>query len=144
VDPTSRRIPGEPSATRSGLRVYAGHRPATQSPEDRQNGARFDTPTRYMKKASEPRFRRSEALSHTWWQVKDSNLRSFRDGFTDQRLQACDQRQYLSPDNFRAYSPQSGVTISVPETSESAIAAPPVVVLAFVDPSSCVAACVRH
>src|ERR1035437_9665789 len=27
------------SATRFALRVYAGHRPATQSPEDRQNGA---------------------------------------------------------------------------------------------------------
>ena len=33
----------------------------------------------------------------TLWQVKDSNLRSFRDGFTDQRRQACDQRQCLSP-----------------------------------------------
>jgi len=33
---TSRRIPGGLSATRFGLRVYAGHRPATQSPEDRQ------------------------------------------------------------------------------------------------------------
>jgi hypothetical protein len=29
----------------------------------------------------------------TWWQVKDSNLRSFRDGFTDQRPQARDQRK---------------------------------------------------
>lgn len=28
-----------------------------------------------------PRFRRSGGLSR-WWQVKDSNLRSFRDGFT--------------------------------------------------------------
>ena len=28
------------------------------------------------------RFRRSEALLRWWWQVKDSNLRSFRDGFT--------------------------------------------------------------
>jgi len=34
---TSRRIPGGPSATRSGLRVYAGQSLATQSPEDRQN-----------------------------------------------------------------------------------------------------------
>jgi hypothetical protein len=36
---TSGRIPGGPSATRSGLRVCAGHRPATQSSGDRQNGA---------------------------------------------------------------------------------------------------------
>src|SRR5664279_6597123 len=33
----------------------------------------------------------SEALSHTWWQVKDSNLRSFRDGTTDYRLRTRDQ-----------------------------------------------------
>jgi hypothetical protein len=56
---------------------------------------RFDTPIGYTKRASEPRFRRSEALSRTWWQVKDSNLRSFRDGFTDHRLQACDQPKRL-------------------------------------------------
>src|SRR5450631_613546 len=29
----------------------------------------------------------------TWWQVKDSNLRSFRDGFTDQQRHARDQRR---------------------------------------------------
>jgi hypothetical protein len=34
---TSRRIPGGPGATRSGLRVCAAHRPATQSSGDRQN-----------------------------------------------------------------------------------------------------------
>jgi hypothetical protein len=44
-------------------------------------------------RAPDPRFRRSRALSRTWWQVKDSNLRSFRDGFTDQRRQARDQRK---------------------------------------------------
>jgi hypothetical protein len=38
---------------------------------------------------------------------QDSKLRSSCDGFTDQRRQACDQRPYLSPDNFRAYSPQT-------------------------------------
>jgi hypothetical protein len=68
---------------------------------------RFDTPTRYIMRASEPRFRSSEALSGTWWQVKDSNLRSFRDGFTVPRLQACDQRKRLTHNNFRAYSPQT-------------------------------------
>jgi hypothetical protein len=59
-----------------------------------------------MKRASEPRFRRSEALSRTWWQVKDSNLRSFRDGFTVPSLQARDQRKRLTYKNFRMYSPQ--------------------------------------
>ena len=53
---------------------------ATHSPEDRQKQHRFDTPIGYMKMASELRLRRSEALSRTRWQVKDSNLRSFRDG----------------------------------------------------------------
>src|ERR1035438_2260831 len=43
----------------------------------------------------------------TWWQVKDSNLRSFRDGFTVPRLQACDQRKCLTCKKFRAYSPQT-------------------------------------
>src|SRR5664280_1109188 len=61
---------------------------------------RFDTPARYIMRASEPRFRSSEALSGTWWQVKDSNLRSFRDGFTDHRPRARDQRQCLSPDKL--------------------------------------------
>ena len=67
---------------------------------------RFDTPTRYIMRASEPRFRSSEALSGAWWQVKDSNFRSFRDGSTDHRLQARDQPKRLTRNNFRAYSPQ--------------------------------------
>ena len=57
----------------------------------------FRYPTGYMTRASEPRFRSSEALSGTWWQVKDSNLRSFRDGFTVPRLRACDQRKRPEP-----------------------------------------------
>src|ERR1035438_2638870 len=69
------------------------HRPAIQQPAERRNRAVFDTPTRYKKEGLRPRFRRSEALSRTWWQVKDSNHRSFRDGFTDQRRQARDQRK---------------------------------------------------
>jgi hypothetical protein len=48
----------------------------------------------------------SEALSRTWWQVKDSNLRSFRDGFTVPRRQDRDQCKRLTRNNFRAYSPQ--------------------------------------
>jgi hypothetical protein len=70
------------------------------------NSTVLDTPMGYTKRASEPRFRRSEALSHTWWQVKDSNLRSFRDGFTVPRLQAGDQRKRPTRNNFHAYSPQ--------------------------------------
>ncbi len=42
------------------------------------NPARKRVASVYEKRASDLRFRRSEAL----WRVKDSNLRSFRDGFT--------------------------------------------------------------
>ena len=113
---TSRRIPGGLSATRSGLRVSAAHRPATRSSGDRQNNT-VSIPHGYMTRASEPRFRSSEALSGTWWQVKDSNLRSFRDGFTVPRLQACDQRRRLALSNFRAYSPQTAdVSRTLPGT----------------------------
>jgi hypothetical protein len=80
--------------------------PATRTIVHRAWPCRFDTPTGYMKRASDPRFRRSEALSHTWWQVKDSNLRNFRDGFTVPRLQDRDQRKRLTRNDFRAYSPQ--------------------------------------
>jgi hypothetical protein len=66
---------------------------------------RFDTPTRYIMRASESRFRSSEALWCTWWQVKDSNLRSFRDGFTDHRLRTRDLRQCLSPDKLPGVFP---------------------------------------
>jgi hypothetical protein len=65
----------------------------------------FGYPHGYIKRASELRFRSSEALSNTWWQVKDSNLRSFRDGFTDHRLQASDQRQCLSPSKLPGVFP---------------------------------------
>ena len=54
----------------------------------------------------------------TWWQVKDSNLRSFRDGFTVPRLQDRDQRKRLTRNNFRAYSPQTADVGRVqPDTS---------------------------
>src|SRR5664280_300716 len=66
---------------------------------------RFDTPTRYIMRASEPRFRSSEALSGTWWLVKDSNLRSFRDGFTVHERQAGEQRQCLSTNTLPCVFP---------------------------------------
>ena len=54
-----------------------------------------------------PLLHRIKGPFSTWWQVKDSNLRSFRDGFTDQRRQAADQRKRLSGNNFRAHSAQT-------------------------------------
>jgi len=50
---------------------------------------------------------------------QDSKLRNSCDGFTDQGRQACDQRQYLSPDNFRAYSPQIAGDSRIPPASNS-------------------------
>ena len=91
--PTSPRIPHKPRRRPTRLRRLCGHRPATPEPDDRQNGTVFDTPTRYKKEGLRPRFRRSEALSRTRWQVKDSNLRSFRDGFTDHGRRRADQRK---------------------------------------------------
>ena len=46
-------------------------------PDDRQNRGSLDTPTGYIKRASDRRFRWSEALSRTRWQVKDSNIQAF-------------------------------------------------------------------
>ncbi len=48
----------------------------------------------------------SHAPSLGWWQVQDSNLRSFRDGFTVRRLQRLDLRLQRLNRNFRAYSPR--------------------------------------
>ena len=84
-------FPADVEPAQPGERVCAGHRPAIQQPAERQNTVVFDTPTRYKKEGLRPRFRWSEALSRTWWQVKDSNLRSFRDGFTDHGRQRADQ-----------------------------------------------------
>src|SRR5450759_4943397 len=94
---TYRRIPGGLRRWPSAKRICAGHKLAADGCYDRLTHCVLDTPTGYTKEGLRPRFRRSEALSRTWWQVKDSNLRSFRDGFTDQRRQTRDQRQYLSP-----------------------------------------------
>jgi hypothetical protein len=99
-------FPADVEPAQPGERVCAGHRPAIPQPAERQNTVVFDTPTRYKKEGLRPRFRRSEALSRTWWQVKDSNLRSFRDGFTVHGRQHADQRKRRSHNNFRAYSPQ--------------------------------------
>ena len=80
----------------------------------------FWIPPPGTRKGPQPAFPQVRGPFSTWWQVKDSNLRSFRDGFTDQRRQACDQRQYLSPDNFRAYSPQiAGDNRQQPDTPAS-------------------------
>jgi len=45
------------------FRVCAGHRPATQGRNDRLMHRHLDTPTGYMKRAPDRRFRRSGALS---------------------------------------------------------------------------------
>jgi hypothetical protein len=49
-----------------------------------------------------------------WWQVKDSNLRSFRDGFTVRTSHAADLRKRLLPQKFRAYSGRADPALSTP------------------------------
>ena len=104
---TSSRIPHGHRHHPSAERVCAGHRPAAEGRDSRLSHPSLDTPARYMRRASDQRFCWSEALSRTRWQVKDSNLRSFRDGFTDHGRQGRDQRKPFSPNNFRAHSPQT-------------------------------------
>jgi len=70
-------------------------------------------------RAPDRRLRRSRALSARGGGVKDSNLRSFRDGFTVPRPQTCDQRRRLTRNNFRAYSPRTAdVSRGRPDNTE--------------------------
>jgi len=55
-----------------------------------------------------PAFPQVRGPLSTWWQVKDSNLRSFRDGFTDHRHQACDQRKCRSCRQLSCVFPTDG------------------------------------
>ena len=84
-------------------RVSAGQKPGNVT----ANLPTPHTPTGYEQRAPDSRFRRSDAPSCTWWQVKDSNLRSFRDGFTDRRMPPAHQQLLGSPANFAANSPQT-------------------------------------
>ena len=73
-----------------GSRVYARHRPATDGRDERLIHCGLQYPNKYMKRAPDPAIPQVKGPFSTWWQVKDSNLRSFRDGFTVPRLHACD------------------------------------------------------
>src|SRR5215204_1867314 len=52
------------------------------------------SPALYTWTRSDPRSRTSNRVSSVWWQVKDSNLRSFRDGFTDRSGRASDLQKH--------------------------------------------------
>src|SRR5471030_2787763 len=86
-------FPADVDAANAVKRVCAGHGPATAEPDDCQSRGSLDTQTGYIKRASDRRFRWSGALSRTRWQVKDSNLRSSRGGFTVLGRQGCDQQK---------------------------------------------------
>ena len=58
-------------------------------------------------KGSDRRFRWSEALPSTGWQMKDSNLLSSRDGFTVPTMRFADQRQPITDRDFPADSPHA-------------------------------------
>src|SRR5450631_3401509 len=80
----------EVAAVLSAERVCTGHRPATQNHDGSQKRP-ASMPHQVYEKGPKPAFPLVRGPLSTWWQVKDSNLRSFRDGFTVPRLQACDQ-----------------------------------------------------
>ena len=102
---TSSRIPHGRRPCPSVLRICAGHRSAAKDRDDRVF-PKFRLPHRVHEEGPHPAFPLVRGPFSTWWQVKDSNLRSFRDGFTVPRLQTFDQRKRLSRNNFHAYSPQ--------------------------------------
>jgi hypothetical protein len=101
---TSSRIPHKRRRRPSALPRLCRSQTCGRTPCDLLNHASMDTPTRYMKGSPPRRFHWS-ALSSTWCQVKDSNLRSFRDGSTDQGRQACDQRECLVPQQLPCVFP---------------------------------------
>jgi hypothetical protein len=85
-----------------GHGISAGHRPD----DGAANLPASDTPTGCRERAPGLRFRRSGTLSCTGWQVKDSNLRSFRDGFTVRPTPHADLLLLGRLANFAANSPQ--------------------------------------
>ena len=84
---------------------FAGYGPVAEGRDKRLIDGSLNAPTGYAK-GPRPAFPQVKSPFSTWWQVKDSNLRSFRDGFTVPRLQDRDQCKRLTRKNFRAYSPQ--------------------------------------
>jgi hypothetical protein len=98
------------AAARAQLQPHVP-RPAGQRPVDLGGTmclkpASVHIPGEGMRRGPDLRFRRSEAPSRrVWqvWQVKDSNLRSFRDGFTD-RPPAAGLRKLRIGAKFRTHS----------------------------------------
>ena len=93
---TSHRIPCGQRRRPSAVRVCAGHSPGAEA-EMTDASTPLWIPPPGTREGPSPAFPQVRGPFSTWWQVKDSNLRSFRDGFTDQRRQACDQRECPVP-----------------------------------------------
>src|SRR5664280_2183102 len=64
--------------------------------------SRWEAP---LEREEAPLLHRIRGPFSTWWQVKDSNLRSFRDGFTVHERQAGEQRQCLSTNTLPCVFP---------------------------------------
>jgi len=122
--PSSSRTPHGLRHHPPTVRVGAGQRPAAEGLDGRSIQP-VSIPPAGISEGPQPASPQARGPFSTWWQVKDSNLRSFRDGFTVPRLQACDHWKRLTRNNFRAYSPQiADVSPSQPDTSRR-LAAPP-------------------
>jgi len=70
-----------------------------------------------------PAFPQVKGAFSTWWLMKDSNLRSFRDGLTGHRQPWDDQRKRLSHINFHAHSHRQPTTAVCDRLEPAQIAA---------------------
>jgi hypothetical protein len=97
-----------PAISRTEHPVADVHR--TLVDRTRKEAARTHRPAGERTTARDPmrwRTSGSQAVVADLWQVKDSNLRSFRDGFTVRRIQRVDQHVCALRRNFRTYSAQT-------------------------------------
>ena len=85
----------------------AGTFPQVSDPRSRPRNQSLETPLRGIREEGpDQRFRRSGPLRTTRWQVKDSNLRSFRDGFTARRARSSDLHKRTATTDFDTNSAQ--------------------------------------
>src|SRR5664280_1961931 len=101
------RSPSDVGADRFPQTVFLHTLPLGASSPSRaalgySQSSRWEAP---LEREEAPLLHRIRGPFSTWWQVKDSNLRSFRDGFTDHRLQTRDQPKRLTRQHLRGVFP---------------------------------------
>ena len=97
------RAPGRPSLGRaSGFRIRAPSSPS-RTAHGHSQASRWEAP---LGAGGGPAPSSHQSPFSTWWQVKDLDLRSFRDGFTAPSGKPVNSDNACPPTHFRAYSPQ--------------------------------------